>query len=274
MSTESIVLKFSASFAAKIWKVYPDAFLPYLLVELRNAQEFQTSFALLNVAEAKWQWEDFRLEEPWWLGVYGLHNATILAFTYANNERPEPDNILAFEAFTCQKLWQRPDLRFLAFDGQNSLHAAPKGETEQRHLLSLKTGETLSRSNVEENITLPYVLQFPQTYREGEAYFEEFEDFFAEHLDIKILQSIDYLEYRDYIIISYFFNENGKITNNLLILDAKVQILLNENIHSEIQSLSLDTFFVYHNYLIFIRNNIELVIYQINAQNDESSEDN
>jgi hypothetical protein len=75
---------------------------------------------------------------------------------------------------------------------------------------------------------------------------------------------MDYLEYKGKIIVSFYTKEGEKLVNYLLVVNEEGNILLLDQIGTEISGIGLDTFFLYKDLLIFIKNKKELVIFELN----------
>lgn len=256
----------SFEFEGIIWKIHIDAHTDHVALELRDAQEWNTSFAWADLKNNTLHWKNFSLDENWWLAMVGVHNQMILLHKFPKAERPEPSGILALNAQNKSVQWHLPNHQIQDWQGEQliALHKQANQEVVYQSI-DLYSGkinylnDQYTRPEHQESTEFRY----PQQYQQGTAYFDTVANFLADILKHKILQTVDYLEFKNFIIINYFFQENKNIQNNLLILDSNVRILLHEELIAQSQGIGLDSFFMYKDYLLFIKNKSQLEIFQL-----------
>ncbi|WP_420581238.1 hypothetical protein [Reichenbachiella sp.] len=99
-------------------------------------------------------------------------------------------------------------------------------------------------------------------YPEESEYFQWFVQYFTKH-NITPCRQIEYLKFKNSILISYYENKEGGMINSLAFLDKEgsvlEQVLLDENL----QGIGKDTFFVYRNKAIFVTDKNTLNIYDL-----------
>ena len=256
--TECLSLKFEG----KVWKILVDDVEPLLVVQVRDGDTYQTSFAAIDTAQNKVLWQNFTLDENWWLGMSGLAQGVLLLYTYPDAQKPQPRGIIAFDIAHQQLLWQTQELNFYQLDNGQVL-ATPFGQTDQEYLLlDLRTGEILERFR---ELNSQFALKneniqtvFPFHYHNETAYFQTVAVFLKKKFNLQIVQAVDYLEYENFIIISYFYKVGDDLMNNLLVLDLEGQALLHQNIEQQLTGIGLDTFFVFKNQLFFVKHKTRL----------------
>jgi hypothetical protein len=102
----------------------------------------------------------------------------------------------------------------------------------------------------------------PFQYEEGTGHFDTVRDFLQARLGITPVATIDYLEFQRLIMVSVFVQENN-LANYLYVLDSGGEVLLNEKLGENLTGVGLDTFFMYSDHLIFVKNKSELITYKI-----------
>jgi hypothetical protein len=260
--------KASFQFQGVIWKLHIDLKTESVAIEVRDAETWNTSFAWAELSSSKMLWQDFSLEENWWLGLIGVYDSVMLFHTFKDEKRPEPSGILALDAQTQTQLWELKNYQLHDWQENHLVGQYRKGLQDfEYHLLDLHTGKIKNESSLDDaqKIIKPKESSFlyPQQYREGTDYFETVSQFLKQVSQHKIVQAVDYLEFKKYIIINYFFQKEENIQNNLLILDSNVRILLHEVLITQTKGISLDSFFIFKNYLFFIKNKSQLEIFQL-----------
>lgn len=258
---------FSFRFEGNIWKIRMDEANRHLVLEIRNGNLRQVSFACIDLFKREILWQDLLMQETWWISLAAVHQNTMLFYLYADNPKPDTSEILSFDLFSKQLLWHQALYRFYTIQ-EDAVIALKLNETQMLfEKLQLRTGHTLE-TMMEYNPSLLHSLDesqliFPEHYLEGTTHFETIKIFLEKILQIRVFGSIDYLEHKNFIIITYFFSKNEEISNNLLILEANAQILLNECINTQTKGVTLDSFFVINHTLISIKNKTELIAYSL-----------
>ena len=95
-----------------------------------------------------------------------------------------------------------------------------------------------------------------QHFEESQPGFKEFQQFFAQQFSEKIVKVLDYWEGADKLIFSYYLYESG-LKNKLLVTDKAFHIL-HEDVLAEGDGMGYQTFQVFQNQLIYIKNKHQL----------------
>jgi hypothetical protein len=74
---------------------------------------------------------------------------------------------------------------------------------------------------------------------------------------------VDYLEHKSKIIVSFYSTEAEKLVNYILVTDEEGQILFQDTIAEGLSTVALESFFLWKDQLIFIKNRKELVIFEL-----------
>ncbi len=249
-----------------IWKMHIDTSTDSLALETRNETAWQVAFAWISLADARLHWENFTLEENWWIGLVSAYQGILLFHQFPQAERPEPKGIIALDSIQKEVIWQLPDYQLHNQYKDQILAQCKEGENFEYHQIDLQTGKinpTPSRDFLHQFTQQAQKgFIYPQHYKESTAYFDTVAEFLKQVIQINPVQAIDYMEVNNYIIINYFYEKDSKIQNNLLILDDNVRILLHQQLMNQNKGIGLDTFFVYQNYLFFIIEKCQLKIYR------------
>ena len=260
---------FSQQFLGNIWKIWLDAQAPLLLIEIRNGTTYHTHFSLLSLENFCFIWQDYQLEETWWVGVSALHNRHIFFYTYQDEQQPFPQDLWVVQADSQQLLWKSEQYLFQGFYQDQLITYQNQGESLDYYATSLSTGKILKKiqpkkENWLQDCNIHLETKYPMHYKTGQQYFETVQKFLFKRFQIQAIHCIDYLEYGGFILMAYFCElENAATAHHLLVLNQKGSIVWQDCLQKEAKGLNLDSFFVFEHKLFYIKNKTELLIYQL-----------
>ena len=241
----------------KIWKIITDSSSPLVIVQIRDGEAYQTSFTAIDTQGQKILWQNFTLEESWWVGMSALQQGILLLHTYPDTQKPQPQGLIALEIASQKVLWQTEEFNFYEVIDNKIVVNSPTTSSDLYLTIDIKAGNVLERfqelptglTRKNENKSMI----FPFHYQDEMAYFQTVAIFLKKKFNLQIVQAVDYLEYDNFIIISYFYDNAGDLMNNLLVLDHNGQVLFHQNIEKQLTGIGLDTFFVFKNELFFVK---------------------
>ena len=262
-------LNFSYSFNGKIWNIISHRDNELLLLEVREDEKFQVHYNLLDVATGKFIEKGLTFEENWWIGASSLGNDTILFYTFPDQENPDVKNVFSYDFKLGKILWKKEGHNIMEVAGDKVWLMEP--DKDDISCFDIRTGEPLSSNGNSGNPingaghAENKLLKKPFIYREGSEYFKTVSQFITASANLHIVRSVDYYEDDRVMVISfYYLNKNNKLANDLLVVDHEGNHLLRERLGNDLSGISDDTFFIYHNKLIFVKDNADFFIYQLN----------
>lgn len=98
-------------------------------------------------------------------------------------------------------------------------------------------------------------------FEESQVGFTEFQQFFGQIFNEKIVKGLDYFEGTDKLIFSYYLYDNG-LKNLLKVCDHAFNVLFVEEI-AQVEGIGFNTFQLFRNKLIYVKNKHQLVIYEL-----------
>lgn len=107
----------------------------------------------------------------------------------------------------------------------------------------------------------------PTIYREetNEEYFKEVASFVQESIKSTPLFAVEYLEYNDLIVISYYIHGAKKLENRIVIFDADSgDLIYQECLGANLSGIAFDTFIVVEGQLIFVKELKRLISLKLN----------
>lgn len=253
--------KFSHSFHGIIWNTLADGNRSRLFLEVRDVQEKKVSFSALNLHNYQWLWKDVALEEPWWVSLAAVSGDMLLFTMYTDTNNPDRKSLLGYDVSENKISWW---YNGFSFSVANALYV--KGIDarfpSKEIILDLFTGKAVQDLDFHLEDTQNFPVIRPFQYEEGTAYFDTVKHFLQTRLAIAPVATIDYLEFQQLIMVSVFVREND-LANYLYVLDSGGEVLLREKLGDKLKGVGLDTFFIYSDHLIFVRNKSELITHKI-----------
>ncbi|MDX1627782.1 MAG: DUF4905 domain-containing protein [Fulvivirga sp.] len=218
---------FSHQFESNIWKIHAFEASNYIIIEIRDQEKLQVEFAVINMEDDVLE-KTIALDEPWWASVDRVAGDMIIFFTFDEEDIAEPRHFLGYSIKDAKPLWERD---------------------------VIPTAAEISQQN--NSIVLPFL------YHEGSEYFDTVDHFINTYFKRKITRACNYLEWGNHIIISYFYEKEGIISNRLIVTDQEANVLLDENLGDFKEGITDNTFFIFNNKLIFVKGVTDFFIYDL-----------
>lgn len=258
-------------FKRLVWKLLIDESSSVLVAELRDEENREVNFAAIDLIHKKLSWSSLPIKEKWWLGLEALQNGLVLLHGYKDIQNPEHQGLYMFDVQAGKPLWEKSVYTFVRFWEGSVLVYDPQIPDRQYMKLSPKEGNIVGEMNEEEVLQMlskkPREERFnianSHHYTPENKYFEKISGFIEAFTGKKPEGALDYLEYQRKIIASFYLKEGEKTVNYLLVVNEDGRVMYLEQIGSEVKGIGLDTFFLYKDLLIFVKNKEELVIFEI-----------
>lgn len=126
--------------------------------------------------------------------------------------------------------------------------------------MNLKTGNFETYEDSKDELENEFNFENPSHFEENQPGFSEFKVFFKQKFDINIVKAIDCWDGKDKIIFSYYLYDSG-LKNILKVCDKGFKTAY-EEIISEGDSLGFNTFQIFNQLLIYIKNKHQLIFYE------------
>lgn len=197
---------------------------PWLVVEQRDEVKRIASFSVFDYEHQRFLWQDIITPEKWWVNLLGITQHLVVLKVFDSAENPDKTSLL----FLSAEDGKRVDYH---------LH-----ENDWVH-----TNEAIQ----------------PFQYLDGEPEFETVKNFLKSKMEIAPRLGAEYLEYEDFIIISYYDGDPAAFVNHLVIFDKLGKRLYTEEIGTNLKGIGINTFFIASGNLFFVKNRTELVTFRI-----------
>lgn len=255
-------------FKGLVWKLMIDHHSSVLAVEWRDDDHREVNFSAIDLGSKKVLWDRLPVKEEWWSGLEEARYGKIILHGYKDKQNPEHQGIIVFDIQSGKYLWQNETLTFFALEEKYLLAYDPSLPERTYLKLDPANGNFLGELSEDE-----LVKQFTQSgeetsfilnsthYPEENKHLEKISAFIEAFAGKTASGGVDYLEYNQQIIVSFYVKEGEKLVNYLLVVSGEGEILLQEQMGTGIKGIGLDTFFLYKDLLIYVKNKKELVIF-------------
>ncbi len=258
---DNLEFKSSHSFAGLIWNTLADTENKRLFLEVRDVQQKRVSFSALNLQNNEWLWKDVSLEETWWITLASAAGDFLLFTVYTDRGNPDKKSLLAYNILKNEISWW-----YNGFSLSGANHRYVRGVDSKfpsrEIILDAFTGKPLQDVEFDLGVSQNFPVIRPFQYEQRSGHFDTVKNFLQSRLGIHPVISIEYLEWRSLIVMSVFLKE-ADLANYLYVFDSSGELMLKEKLGENLKGVGLDTFFIFSDHLIFVKNKHELISYRI-----------
>ncbi|MBW4888891.1 DUF4905 domain-containing protein [Mucilaginibacter sp. HMF5004] len=240
------------NFAGQIWKLVIDEAAGLVFAEIRDSENRQLSFAGLNLATGNTQFKDLVLAEKWLSGLAGSFNGTLFLHGYQSAQSPNQKGITAIDGSNGNELWVNyiDAIEHISINGPVTYNT--QVQPPKLFLTDAATGKTVRQFDKsadiaqQQNILVPDILNHIPTG-------------FEDSLTGEPAGNVHYMEHNSFRIVSLHLLNNG-ILKQILLISKDGVIVYNDLLNEFIQKLQPESFIVYLNKLIYIKNKTGLKV--------------
>ncbi len=251
----------------QIWRIYYDQFSNNLLVEIRKATVRQTSFIIINLDNGKYEELKIKLENNWWIGVCAFKMPYLIINHYPDPALPESKGVICYSCNIHALLWQHLSLHFVEITDHFVI--AFSKDSNKNFGINLETGLLKEiDDNYQENpnhLLLRNLMVNPVVYQDNCMDFSNIAEFIKKKLSVVPRKAIEYLEFTQYIIISfYIYGTNDLVLyNTLVVYSRNGELLLKVDLAVDKKGVGENTFTVFNTSLVFIKNTNQIAVYEL-----------
>jgi hypothetical protein len=202
-----------------IWKILPDEAGNSLVIESRDGERRKTMLSVLDLSDNNLLYSTSDLPKPWWIGLIEVKGNKIIFQGYKESNSPEPKGFYIFDLLSGKLL-----------------------QAEEEQIYESKDIREDQKS------------VFPLLYNIDNVHYSTIVEFLKKNHGHLCYGPLEYLEFGNNVLISFYIQENKKITNLLLVIDEEGNIVLNDRLAEGAEGVGLATFFICKNKLIYIKN--------------------
>jgi len=238
------------TFPGVIWRMEIDSLSETIFMEIRDTGDKKVSFSSVDLLNGKPNFTGFTTPERWLTGMEAAYDGLLLLHNYQSEGAPVHKGIIAIDnkATIC---WSNYTYAFdhLTINGPIVYNA--QIQPKKLFLADIKTGtairpyEPAIDTEPENYIEVPQI--FPPSYLQQTLPIEP-------HGDI-----IHYVEHNNLRIVSLHSLKAEQLKQHLYIIDDGI-IIYDDLLNAGIQKLQPESFIIYKNSLIYIKNKSELKV--------------
>ncbi len=264
---------YSIDFKNQIWRLLISG-EDKLVIESRNPETKEAYFHCLDINNKKFLFKDFQLGEKYYIGIETIYKEIIYYHIFPKPDLPNHKKIIAFDINSQKILWINHELSFL-FAYNDKIYAFQQGYDERYYFaLNYLTGNLIEdfgnnhslinslRKEYDGQIDLTNYI-FPQVFTNDGSYLSKFiSEYFS---SIDVIGNIEYGLYKTLLLLSFHTKNSYKnLKNNFIAvnLENKKSIIF-ETLNVNTKSFLSDSFFMYKNFLILLKEKNGLIIYKV-----------
>ncbi|WP_017258219.1 DUF4905 domain-containing protein [Pedobacter arcticus] len=247
MVTNKDTLKpaYSAKCEGIIWKIILDENKKIIVWECRTKDK-KVSFYAYDFKNQVTLLHNFKFDDDWELSINTVKDGILYFNGHESDFSPVQKGLLAFDLQTKKIIWQNFSISAQLFCNDGIIIFDTKILPRKYRLIAYETGQQLSELNVGDlanyrglnnTIILPSMTEAKD-----------------------IIDTTYLLTFNNLNICSYY-QKKGEAIDQYIRVEKNGEILMTEILNEQIQKISFDTFFVWHNHLFYIKNKTEIVSY-------------
>jgi len=232
-------------FAGQVWKLAIDESTGLLFAEIRDDKSRTVSFSATNLNSGTTHFNELTLPEKWLTGLQGSFNGTLFLHGYQSAQSPAHKGITAINGTTGAELWNNyiDAIHYISINGPIVYNT--QLQPQKLFLANAHTGKYLRPYDavldrpIEQHIIVPDIINhIPAGF---------------ELLEGTLSGNVHYMEHNSFRIVSLHLLNNG-ILKQILLISKNGATVYNDLLSEVIQKLQPESFIVYLNKLIYIKN--------------------
>lgn len=254
-------LALSYIFDGIIWKIIANQQNEILAIEVRNTELRSTSFSVLNIEKNTFLFQNITINEPWWLGMEAISEQYLFLHLYDSMLYAQHKGIVCISIAENKEIWKLPNHTFSRLS--NTYIYAQHKEGLQK--IDVKTANILEKDAIfVDNPIQNHENEVLRIY-EDDVYFAKLYTFILQFSGMKPCSLIEYLDFRNYILISFYIRlESNKLKNYFYVLDKNdttelLKLILADNV----EGVGSNTFCVLKNKLVLCKDKNNIIIYDL-----------
>jgi len=246
----------SHQFSSPVWRFEIDSLSDTVLLEIRDQSEKRVHFASVGLETGQVYFEGLETEERWLTGIEAAYDGVLLLHSYRSESGPAHKGLIAIDALTGKTRWSNFNLSFDYLSVNGPIVYDARFQPRKLILTDIKTGAPIRKYEALVDLELEKDLQFPEEMAEEFA--------LSLHLPLKPVEnSLFYLEQYNLRIVSLHAIAEGALQQHLYVMN-NTGIVYEDLLNNGIQKLQPESFLLYKNKLIYLKNQSQLRVLNLN----------
>lgn len=237
-------------FTGVIWRMEIDSLSETIFLEIRDSADKKVSFTAIDLLNGEINFTDITTPERWLTGMEAAYNDTLLLHNYQSENTPVHKGVIALNN-KGEIAWSNYTYAFDHLSVNGPILYNTQIQPKKLFLFDIKTGESqrlyepLIDTEPDNNIIVPQIL--PQTALEQKLPVDAYGNI------------IHYLEHNNFRIVSLHSLNGGQLKQHLYVLNGS-DLAYEDLLNTDIQKMQPESFILYKNALIYIKNKSELKV--------------
>ncbi|MCF6268772.1 MAG: DUF4905 domain-containing protein [Melioribacteraceae bacterium] len=267
--------KFKFSDSNQVWRIkITDT--DKLFVETRDTEKMNAYFHCYDLFSRKRIFTGLQMREKYWLGIEAIKGDIVFFHRFAKPDMPAHRGIFAFDITTQKTLWDNEAYAFLFLKDDLIYVYQERFEGRNFYTLSINSGEVveelgkkaedINKLRDEAELSVDYSnYAFPEKHF-GSSSDEKVDSLIANELkNIEVASAVEYINSNGLLLFN--FHQIGKkkeLINKLKVFDLfKGKEIFYEVLNKSANAFAPDSFFIYKNLVILIKEKKEIIIFEI-----------
>lgn len=246
-----------------LWRLHVTA-SGIVVGEDRITESRATSFFAIRIDTGEVLWKALKAPEPWWVGIEASHRHVLFLHEFRSPDLPAHKKIHAIDLNSGNPLWSNDELEYL-FSVENLVVGARDAFEGREYLgLDLNSGEdrgNISQSEIDSlraNLNEAALYSLPETLpldgEDGQSLIR------SGGLERERVAYVEYARHKENVILAYYQISDPSSRTPLfdaylsIIDQPSAKVMFKEHIDRNAKGLVPDTFLVWNDLVLFIKN--------------------
>ncbi len=248
-----------------------------LIIETRDTEKKEAYFSCYNLESGKKVFKSHQLAEKYWIGIEDLYKDTILFHRFAKPDLPGHKSIIAFDVNSKQIAWENNDYSFLFLYDDIIYCYTQKFEGRLFYTIDPVTGNIIDELGDDALAInkLKYKTDdardfsdyvFPQISTETDNSGFDLKTIIREEEEsVELAGEVEYVIINELLLVNFHHKISTELLENKFFVYniAMRKTVKSEILNSAVNSYVPDSFFVYQNFLILLKEKSEVVVYKL-----------
>ena len=267
--------KFKFSDSSQIWRIkITDT--DKLFVETRDTEKMKAYFHSYDLFSGKKIFSEHQMSEKFWLGIEAIKDDIVFFHRYAKPDMPGHRGIIAFDINSQKVLWENETYAFLFLKDELIYVYQERFEGRGFYTLNIGDGEVIEelgdipdeinvlRDEAERSVDYSSYV-FPEKYF-GTSSDEEVDLIISNEINnIKITGEVEFINSNGLLLFNYHqAGTERDYINKFKAFDLrKGKEILSDVLNKSANAFAPDSFFIYKNLIILLKEKKEIIILEI-----------
>ena len=234
----------SETFKSIIWKIETDDTESVVAIETRNSSDRISHYSAYNYATGECLFKEVTVEDSWHWSLDRVHQGMVFLHSYVNENHPEHKGIIALNK-QGKISWQQFNITLYDITDKGLMIYNPKIQPKSFDLIAAADGSKIS-ANPNKFIPVPRSIIIPDILSDSALVKNLLPENFVEPIFFK--------KFNDKVILVYHVRNENSFSQQLAVYQDE-NLILQDNLATDIQKLNPEAFFIERNHMFCIRSN-------------------